>query len=256
MEYFGTMLVFGLLLSGGTVSAQVAGAHSIAEQYLMQAANAERAQRGLPALRWDDALYRAAVNHAIEMARRESISHQYPGEAELSARGKQAGAHFSVIAENVAEASTAVRIHDAWMKSEGHRENILDPRVDAVGISVILRNGQLYAVQDFDRSVEQLSYSDQESAVAGLLSSTGQLQIDPEATGDARRTCEMDTGFAGSNRPWFVMRYTTSDIRNLPDQLRTKLGSGEFHRAAVGACAVHDQQAFTAFNIAVLLYPR
>src|ERR1700742_1206241 len=130
------LLVLPLLFAASPVPAQRTS-RSVAEQYLFQAANAERAQRGLTALRWEDALYRAATDHAIEMARRRSISHQYPGEAELSKRGHEAGAHFSVIAENVAEAPSAVIIHDARMKSPGHRENLLDPRVDAVGISVI-----------------------------------------------------------------------------------------------------------------------
>ena len=48
---------------------------SVAEQYLFAAANAERAQQGLPVLRWDESLYRAAEGHAVEMASRESISH-------------------------------------------------------------------------------------------------------------------------------------------------------------------------------------
>src|SRR5947208_7586092 len=71
---------------------------SVAEQYLFQAANAERAQRGLQPLRWEPALYRAAYGHAQQMAGRGSISHQYAGEPELAERGKMAGARFSRIA--------------------------------------------------------------------------------------------------------------------------------------------------------------
>ncbi len=142
-------LFAGLLFCGALLPAR-AQAVSVAEQYLFQAANAERASRGLPTLRWDTGLYHAAQGHCWQMAQRESISHQYPGEPELASRGKNAGARFSMIAENVAEAQTAVRIHDAWMNSPGHRANLLDPHLDAVGISVRSRNGQLYAVQDFE----------------------------------------------------------------------------------------------------------
>ncbi|MGC2496619.1 MAG: CAP domain-containing protein, partial [Acidobacteriaceae bacterium] len=77
---------------------------TVAEQYLLSAANAERAQRGLQPLHWDRALYDAASYHAEQMAERESISHQYEGEPELMVRGQAAGARFSVISENVAEA--------------------------------------------------------------------------------------------------------------------------------------------------------
>ena len=255
MRGFKVRLMAALLLSGLIAGAGAqSGTRSVAEQYLFQAANAERAQRGLPALRWDEALYRAAVNHAIEMARRGSISHRYPGEAELSQRGREAGAHFSVIAENVAEASTAVRIHDAWMNSPGHRENLLDPRVDSVAISVITRDGQLYAVQDFVRSVAELSYTDQENAVAGLVNAAASVELVADST-DARRTCAMDTGYAGARSPAYVMRYTSANLDRLPDVLREKLVSGKYRQVAIGACAVHDQQAFAAYNIAVLLYP-
>jgi hypothetical protein len=243
-------------MGGGQACAQSlpTGPHSIAEEYLFSMANQERAQRSLPTLHWDNTLYRAANNHAREMAARESISHQYPGESELSTRGKLAGAHFSVISENVAEAPTAVWIHDAWMKSEGHRKNLLDPEVDSVAIRVLSRNGQLYAVEDFDRSVQDLSFDAQEHAVQALVKATSSLNVLP-SNPDARRTCAMETGYAGSKEPWFVMRYTAGDLTQLPDQLKTKMNSGKYHQAVVGACDAHHTDAFSAYNIAVLLYP-
>jgi hypothetical protein len=51
------------------------------------------------------------------------------------------------------------------------------------------------------------------------------------------------------------MRYTAGDLTRLPDQLKTKLMSGKYHQAVVGACDAHNTEAFTAYNIAVLLYP-
>jgi hypothetical protein len=250
------VIITTLLLSAAAVPMQAAAQSTptVAEQYLFTAANHERAQQGLPALRWDDKLYRAADAHAVEMVQRESISHQYPGEPDISARVLRAGAHFSVVAENVAEAPTAVRIHDAWMQSPGHRANLLDPRLDAVGIRVLSRDGQLYAVEDFDRSVAMLSLEQQETAVATLLESKASVTAVPSAL-DARRTCAMDTGYAGTAKPWFVMRYTAADVNELPPTLQAKLATGKFHRALVGACPATDTQNFTAYNIAVLLYP-
>ncbi len=227
---------------------------SVAEQYLFTAANAERAQRGLPELRWDNTLYRAAQGHAEEMAERASISHQYPGEAELAVRAKQSGARFSLVSENVAEAPSAVRIHDAWMNSPGHRANLLDPKVDSIGISVVRRDGQLYAVQDFDRSVARLSYDEQENVVSHLLDSRSQLNI-LAGTEEARETCSMESGYAGRRQPWFVMRFTTGDLDRLPSQLTSRLASGKYHEALIGACAPPSRQPFSSYNIAVLLYP-
>ena len=243
--------VFLAWLSSG-VSAWAQAPRTVSEQYLFQAANAERVQRGLQPLRWDSSLYRAAGNHAREMAQRESISHQYPGEAELTERGKLAGARFSTIAENVAMAPTAVTIHTAWMNSPHHRENLLDPEVDSVGISVLKRGGELYAVEDFDRSVEKLTFEEQEAQVADLLQRTA--SIDVATSEEARQTCAMESGYVG-RRPWFVMRYTAGDLTRLPEQLKAKLATGKYRQAVVGACQARQKQAFSAFNIAVLLYP-
>lgn len=257
MKYARFLFVGALCLSTLNAWTPIARAqlqNSVAEQYLFAAANAERVQRGLQPLRWDAALYRAAQGHAREMAARASISHQYPGEAELADRGRQAGARFSEIAENVAEAPTAVRIHDAWMNSPGHRANLLDSQVDSVGISVLRRDGQLYAVQDFGRTVATLSFAQQEDKVGSLLLSTAPIELLPTSE-DVRRTCSMDTGYSGTRRPWFVMRYTAGDLTSLPDALKVELNSGKFHQAAVGACSPRGNQPFTAFNIAVLLYP-
>ena len=246
------LCVFFIPLGDRVAGAQARG--SVAEQYLFTAANAERVQRGLPALRWDATLYQAALGHAKEMAARGSISHQYAGEPGLAERGNLAGARFSQIAENVAQAPTAVRIHDAWMNSPGHRENLLDPKVDSVGISVLSRNGQLYAVQDFGRTVAVLSLAEQESKVGSLLVLAAGVDLLPSSD-DVRRTCSMETGYAGPRRPSFVMRYTAGDLSRLPDALKTELATGKFHEAAVGACSPKGSQPFTAFNIAVLLYP-
>ena len=91
-----------------------------------------------------------------------SISHQFEGEPELAARGAAAGAKFSLISENVAVSPSAVQIHSAWMHSEGHRHNLLDPNVDSVGISVIARGRRLYAVEDFERSIVAMTLQQQE----------------------------------------------------------------------------------------------
>jgi hypothetical protein len=225
----------------------------VAEQYLLSEANAERVQRGLQPLRWDDSLCEAANYHAQQMAERESISHQYDGEPELTARGQEAGARFSMIAENVAEAPSAILIQQAWMNSPKHRENLLDPRADSIGIRVVGRDGRLYAVEDLDRSVTQLSLEQQESAVGQTLQSVADVRVVP-GSGDARNTCAMNSGYAGDRRPWFVMRYTAFDLTKMPQLLEQKLTSGAYREAAVGACPAEGVHNFSAYSIAVMLY--
>jgi hypothetical protein len=153
----------------------------------------------------------------------------------------------------VAEAPSAVLIHEAWMHSPKHRENVLDPRVDSVAIRVVSRDGELYAVEDFDRSVMKLSLAQQEAEVEQRLQSTSSVSILP-STENARRTCAMDTGYAGDRQPWFIMRYTASDLNSLPNVLEQKLVSGRYHQAEVGACKAEATNNFTAYSIAVMLY--
>jgi len=229
---------------------------TVAEQYLLAAANQERAARNLPLLRRDPQLARAAAQHAQAMAAHGTISHQFPGEPELARRGASMGVAFSLISENVAEAPSAVQIHDMWMNSEHHRDNLLDPAVDAVGIRVIARNRELYAVEDFARTVPSASLEEQESAIGALVTQPGRIALEttPDAVAAARQTCAMNTGYAGARKPWFVMRFTSSSLTQLPGELQTRLASGKYRQAAVGACA-ENESPFTSYNLAVLLYP-
>jgi Cysteine-rich secretory protein family len=230
---------------------------SLAEQYLLSAANQERGARGLSALHRDPLLAHAATQHARLMAAHEEISHQFAGEPELTNRGANAGVAFSVISENVGEAPSVVKIHDMWMHSEHHRTNLLDPSIDSAGISVISRNGELYAVEDFARTVRSVSLAEQESAIANLIAQPGRIALadSAESVSAARRTCTMSTGYAGTRKPWFVMRFTSDSINRLPDQLRSRLTSGRYREAAVGACSSAKQSPFTSYSFAVLLYP-
>ena len=226
---------------------------TVAEQYLLAAANEARANQGLSPLRFDPVLAEASAVHAREMANHDAISHQFDGEPELATRAANAGVHFSEIAENVGEAPTSPIIHDLWMHSPGHRANLLDPNIDSIGIAVVSRDNQLYAVEDFASSVQSLTLNQQEHTVAGVLSKTGMKVA--ETTNDARQTCMMSTGYAGSRQPWFIMRYTASSLNEIPSQLKVRLSTGKYHQAVVGACPTTRKTPFTAYNIAVLLYP-
>jgi len=122
------------------------------ERELFNATNRERQAHGLPALQWNDALAVAARKHASEMARKDEISHQFPGEPSLPSRVKQAGAHFVWLSENVALGPNAKLIHAEFVKSPKHRANILDTDMNAMGIGIAERNGEMFAVEDFSKA--------------------------------------------------------------------------------------------------------
>jgi len=157
----------------------------------------------------------------------------------------------------VGEAPNVVRIHDMWMHSEHHRDNLLDPSSDSAGISVINRGGELYAVEDFAKTVRAATLDEQESTIAARIAERGRIALarNPEAVSAARETCAMSTGYAGERRPWFVMRFTSDSLTQVPRELQSRLASGRYHEAAVGACSTRKRSAFTSYNFAVLLYP-
>jgi uncharacterized protein YkwD len=243
------LAVIALLIASSSVYAQSEVA--TAERALFDALNRERAAKGLPALHWDAALAAAAREHASRMAQRNVLSHQLPGEPQVQDRASKAGARFTTIAENIAVAPNSATIHSAWMRSPHHRENILDPELNDVGIGVVKTSNGLFAVQDFSQAVANLNLKQQEQQVIANLNLHGMPAT--RATNDARKTCEMDRGFSGT-RPRSVTRFETADLTKLPFDLEQKLRSRRYHSATVGACDGGSSTGFTHFKLVVELF--
>jgi uncharacterized protein YkwD len=216
---FTIVLLVVVVLSANliTVHAQSASAQpqsASAESALFEAANRERAAQGLAQLHWDNALANAAHEHALLMAQRNALSHQFQGEAPLQDRARVAGARFTEIAENVAEGPSATVIHSSWMHSPPHRANLLDPELTAIGIAVAGTaprggagaagaglgggaTGMLFAVEDFSQSVASLSFGEQERQVGAALAARG-LQV---ANSGAAAVVGSNDGAADSIQP-------------------------------------------------------
>ena len=223
------------------------------QQQVMDLANADRAKNGLAPFKWDPALAQAATEHAQLMAQQPALSHQYPGEPDLVARAGAAGAHFRSIAENVALAPTPQALEQEWMNSAPHRANLLNPTMNVIGVGLVKRGGNYYAVEDFAGGVAQLGPEQIEQKIGQLLQQRG---LQPAGqTQDARQTCEMDHGTAGGSAPRFVMRWEGSDLSRLPEVLEQKIATGQYRKAAVGACdSGNPTQGFTTYKVAVMLY--
>lgn len=224
------------------------------QQKLLDLTNKARIDQGLQPLHWDPALAAAAQAHAQKMFDQHSLSHQLPGEPDLQTRAAQAGTHFRVIAENVAMGNGAEGAQKEWMNSPPHRANILDPKLTDIGIGVVEHAGYWYAVVDFDSAVQGMASNQIEQKIAALLSQRG---VDTSRPPDAaRKDCAVDEGDASGTHPLFVMRWESSSLDRLPDQLEQRLGSGRYKTASVGACSnqTAGNQGFTTYRVAVLLY--
>jgi uncharacterized protein YkwD len=223
------------------------------ERQFFEAVNRERAAQSLFALQWDEALAKAARLHARRMAFYNVVEHQLSGEPDLEARLAEVGARFGAIAENIAVGSNPQTIHDGWMHSPGHRNNILNPRMTAVGIAAVRTNAGLFAVQDFTLSVSNLSVEEQEKRIAALLTEGGWRVSGSKE--DARKACETDQIESGTAaKAMSLVRFETADLTKFPEELERKLRSKPFRNATVGACQAGGSPGFAHFRIAVLLF--
>jgi hypothetical protein len=259
MSSFRIWVLLSLLvvLPGLSASAQQGTSPQPAKaEQLFAMANATRAQQARGRLVWDQALADAAMKHCMRMVVEGPLSHRYGGEPDLSSRAADAGAHFSLIEENIAIGPYPGSIHQGWLDSPGHRENLLNPEIDRVGIAVVAARGVLFAVADYARGVPVLSQSQVESRVGALLRARGISLIHDNS--EAREACRLDKGLPSSahgNTPSFVMRWQDANLDQLPPRLVESLSSGQYHRAAVGTCQPRGAEgSFTVYRVAVLLY--
>ena len=221
------------------------------ERELFELLNHERVADNLPELKWDDALFKAARQHALLMLDLNSLEHQLPGEPGLEERLTNAGARFTYIAENIAVGKDAATIHNGWMHSPGHRANILSPRVTAVGIAAVNGAGGLYAVEDFSQSFGNLSLEQQEKQVSSLLTAKG-LHVTGMAE-EARKSCDGTFGWPGV-RSGAVIRLEVADLGALDPEVEKKIRAETYHNVAVGACSVRAAAGFAHYKIALVFY--
>jgi len=114
---------------------------STIEQTIFKLINEEREKLGLSLLKFSPPLNLIARKHSQDMALREDIFHLSSSGKTYSERLVEEDIFFKKNGENVAfsESFMAEFIHQSFMKSPGHKENILDPEFDEVGIGVIFK---------------------------------------------------------------------------------------------------------------------
>lgn len=221
------------------------------ERELFELINHERSANSLPEVKWDDALFKAARQHALLMLDLNIMEHQLPNEPGLEERLTNAGARFTYIAENIALGKDPATIHSGWMHSLGHRANILSPRITAVGIAVVRGAGGLYAVEDLSQSFGSVSLEQQEKQVAALLVAKGWHVSG--ATEGARKSCDGSLAVPGV-RSGAVIRFETGDLSEFTPELERKVRSEPYRNVAVGACRTPDAAGFARYKIALVFF--
>jgi uncharacterized protein YkwD len=117
---------------------------------LLSLVNVEREQAGLEPLVINEQLIQAAQREANDIARQGRLSHVGSDGSTIQTRVDDTGYRWSLIGENIAMGQpTSESVMTAWMRSQGHRQNILNPRFSELGIAYVEVGGQKYWVQVF-----------------------------------------------------------------------------------------------------------
>jgi uncharacterized protein YkwD len=125
------------------------------EAAMMEAVNAEREARGLPAYRVDETITAVARAHAQDMVARNYVGHTSPEGKRVRDRLRDAGLDVDRAGENyyvtTAPAEEAVVVTLAWfMGHPPHPDNILHDYYTRIGVGVAYRPSGIYIfVLDF-----------------------------------------------------------------------------------------------------------
>jgi len=107
---------------------------------------------------------------------------------------------------------------------QGHRDNLLNPAVDRLGVAVVARGSRLYAVEDFSRGVQVLTMEQVEARISSLMQENG-IAAHVNSVG-ARLACAQDHGLPVSldnRRPEFIMRWQDAELQRLPGALLDRM---------------------------------
>jgi len=97
--------------------------------------NIERKKAGVQPLKLDVALTKAARAKAQDMVDNRYFSHTSPTWGSFGAQLKYFGIRYRYAGENIAAGyKSPESVVGGWMKSSGHRANILSPKFNKMGV--------------------------------------------------------------------------------------------------------------------------
>ena len=142
-----TGLIAGLVLSSmlpTTAASAACYLNNEAERSFAKKINAARVASGKGKLRLDPELSKAAKVHTREMVNKETLYHT-PSDAL-----RRRVTNWTTLGENVGVGGTVVSLHQAFMASTAHRDNILYSIFRYVGVGTKMQNGRLWVTVIFE----------------------------------------------------------------------------------------------------------
>ena len=154
-----SVVILGVFLLFGQVSANTLvdndDNYLELEREIINQLNQERVDHNLAALQFNNILKKAARLKLNDMVTKKYFLHTSPEGKDPWYWFKRASYDYKFAGENLAtKFTTASEVHEAWMNSKTHRENILFPKYKDVAVVVGKNtNGELVAVELFGEKV-------------------------------------------------------------------------------------------------------
>lgn len=120
------------------------------EMEVVRLVNIERQKAGLSNFRASSELSNVARAKSKDMAVNNYFSHTSPTYGSPFEMMKSFGISYRTAGENIAKGySSAESVVRGWMNSQGHRDNILNPSFNTIGVGSYTGNGSTYWTQMF-----------------------------------------------------------------------------------------------------------
>ncbi|HME44123.1 MAG TPA: CAP domain-containing protein [Syntrophorhabdales bacterium] len=118
---------------------QYHGQEVLSKEAVVSLTNNARALNGLGALSENQLLDTVAEERAEDMLEKQYFAHISPTGEQASDVAQRVGYRYKILAENLASGTflTNQKLIDGWMQSPGHRQNILSPEVQDIGVAVV-----------------------------------------------------------------------------------------------------------------------
>jgi uncharacterized YkwD family protein len=105
------------------------------ERKVVELTNIERQKQGLKPLQIDENLSKVAREKSLDMQRNNYFSHTSPTYGSPFEMMNKFGITYKTAGENIAKGQrTPEEVVQAWMNSDGHRKNILNPNFTHIGV--------------------------------------------------------------------------------------------------------------------------
>lgn len=250
------------------VAAATAQSSPEAERELVRLTNHDRAHEQIAPLDPDELLAQSARVHLKRMMRGHALSHQFPGEPGVAERIAATHLRFQASGENVAfftdhrnAQRNAEEANNILMHSPPHRENILKPSYNAIGVAMASDGEEVWVVEDFARAFASTSNADVKQQVEGAIRKARASSSLPALT--FREISGLDE-YACRNgiTPSAVLHafpnahsvdiYTTWDTAELSPGATKRVASPQSKSAALAVCQVSNGNG--SYRVVVLFF--